>query len=351
MVLAQVRTLVLLLSWPIVGCSADAPRHLSEAGLDARRLEDSRTADHAADLAPRADLRGPVSDEGGDGWSAERGPAAEGGVDGRLVDLWIRSALRVATFNTHCLIEEPGRRAAGIADEIARIQPDVIGLQELCEPIGKPDENFGRLLVAALKSRHQQEWTLRWSKTHRSWDLYEEGLGLLIPATSTVRDFGEAALPQGGGAFPRKVLWALLDTPGGTSCYFYNTHLTISPDPADRANQAEAISALAYTHSSAGLVQVVVGDFNDWYASAAVEQLKAGPPAMVESWGNVHPGTTDPGMTCCSPDFQNRIDYIFVSRARLESYEAVELAFDQLYEGTLALSDHRGLFAAFRARP
>jgi len=255
--------------------------------------------------------------------------------------------LRVATFNCHCLLDAPSTRAKGIALQIVKLDPDVVGLQEVCQTASSPADNFAQAIVVELKALSGKDWQTTFTKTHLSWTTYDEGVGLLAPK-GTIVSSGEVSLPQGQGPFPRKVVWARLATSRG-GIYVYNTHLTISSDPDDRLSQVTAILALVNQHLGANLPQVVVGDFNDWYGSSAVSQMKSGPPAFTEAWGTKHPGSTDPGLTCCYPTFQYRIDYVFVRSAALSSLDQVELAFDQPYSA-VQLSDHRGLFVEFSAK-
>ena len=322
------RAAMLLAGLALVACSddddggpvADAPPF--DLGVDGP-LTDSRrpdaTADSAASDAPPAD-----------------GPPA-------VPDSNTAGPLRVATFNCHCLIDNPATRAKGIAAEIDLLKLHAVGLQEVCQSVGTGGDNFAQALAVELQALTGVAWEHRFAKTHVSWNAYDEGVGLLVPA-GQVLDWGEQSLPQGAGPFPRKVIWAKVGG-GNGPFYLYSTHLTISADPLDREAQAKAILALVNQHATS-LPQVVVGDFNDWYASPAVSTTKSGPPAFTEAWGAKHPGAANPGLTCCHPSFASRIDYVFVKSSALSSLDAVELAFDQLYQGA-PLSDHRGLYVQF----
>ena len=204
-------------------------------------------------------------------------------------------------------------------------------------------DNFAKRVAAEIKALTGQDWEYRFTKTHLAWNTWDEGVALLAPK-GTFKASGEQSLPKGSGSFPRKVIWARIGTSRG-DLYFYSTHLTISSNPADRAAQAKSISTLATSHATS-LPQVVVGNFNDWYGSAAVSAMKQGPPVFTESWGTKHPGSSSPGLTCCSPSFGSRIDYVFIKTAGLKSLDTVALAFDTAYSGQ-ALSDHKGLFVSF----
>ena len=288
------------------------------------------------DSVPPVDSASPHDAPGDGPGHTEVGLVPDGGPDGPA-----SAAFRVATFNCHCLIDSPATRAKGIAAEIDRLKLHAVGLQEVCQSLGSGgSDNFAQTLAAELQALTGQAWEQRFAKTHVSWSAYDEGLGLLAPK-GRVLDWGEQGLPQGQGPFPRKVIWARVGTASG-AFYLYSTHLTISADPLDREAQAKAILALA-SQQATSLPQLVVGDFNDWYGSAAVTAMKSGPPAFTEAWGAKYPGSASPGLTCCYPSFGSRIDYVFVKSGALTSLDQVELAFDQPYQGA-PLSDHRGLF-------
>ena len=253
--------------------------------------------------------------------------------------------LRVATFNCYCLKDSPATRAKGIAEQIKQLDPHVVGLQEVCQSLSSGgSDNFAKTLTVELQALTGKAWEFKFAKTHVSWSAYDEGVGLLAPAGQLLAS-GEQSLPQGAGPFPRKVIWAKVGTSGGPF-YFYSTHLTISSNAQDRENQAQAIVALASQHATT-LPQVVVGDFNDWYGSGAVNAMKSGPPAFTDSWGTKNPGSVNPGLTCCYPNFGSRIDYVFVKTSALSLLDKVELAFDAPYQG-VQLSDHRGIFVQFK---
>jgi endonuclease/exonuclease/phosphatase family metal-dependent hydrolase len=309
----------------LAACSSDGDEPDLDLNTDGPGAMDSRPR---PDRAP-ADITADV-DTGGDAALPDGGPA---------------DSFRVATFNCYCLKSSPDLRIKGIADEIDRLKLDAVGLQEVCQSIGSGgSDNLAAALAAELQALTGRAWEHRFAKTHVAWSAYDEGVGLLAPK-GQVLDWGEQSLPQGKGAFPRKVIWAKVGAAAG-SFYLYNTHLTISSDPLDREAQAKAVLALVDQHQTP-LPQVVVGDFNDWYGSAAVSTFKKGPPAFTDAWGEKHPGSINPGTTCCYPSFKSRIDYIFVKSSALTSLDQVELAFEKPYQGA-QLSDHRGLWVRFR---
>ena len=251
---------------------------------------------------------------------------------------------RVATFNAYCLKDSPAKRAVAVAAEIKKLNLDAVGLQEVCQTASSGgSDHFGKTLTAELKKATGQDWEYRWAKTHLAWSTYDEGVGV-VARKGAIKSWGEKKLYKpGSSGFQRKVIWAKVATPRG-AFYIYSTHLGITSS-SDRTKQAQDILALVKQHATP-LPQVVMGDFNDFYASGAVNTIKNGPPQFVEAWGTKHPGSSNPGLTCCRPTFKSRIDYILIKKSTLSNLTKVTLAFDINYLGVW-LSDHRGVFAEF----
>ena len=252
---------------------------------------------------------------------------------------------RVATFNAYCLKDTPAKRAKGIAAEIKKLNIDAVGIQEMCQTANKGGaDHFGKTLTAELKAATGQDWEYRWAKTHLAWSTYDEGLGVLA-RKGQIKAWGEKKLYKAGG-FQRKVIWAKVATSRG-AFYLFSTHLGITSS-GDRGKQAADIVGLVSQQASQ-LPVVIVGDFNDFYGSAAVNNVKNGPPQFIDAWGTKHPGSAKPGLTCCWPNFKSRIDYIFHKKATLANLAKVELAFEVPHKG-VPLSDHKGVFSEFYAK-
>lgn len=218
----------------------------------------------------------------------------------------------------------------------------MVGLQEVCETIGSPGDNFAKQLATLLTAKTGQTWTYRFAMTHVGWGIYNEGIGFLARQSELVAD-GSQSLPQGSGPFPRKVIWARVQT-SRSPLLLYSTHLTISSVWQDRQAQAAAIAALAKTHQTTypGVPQIVVGDFNDKPWTGPIQTMVAGPPAFVDTWKYKHP--SDNGFTISSDNPQDRIDYVFVTQASLKAVNTMEIVFKSQFQGVW-LSDHLGLFA------
>jgi endonuclease/exonuclease/phosphatase family metal-dependent hydrolase len=250
----------------------------------------------------------------------------------------------VVTLNLHCLHDQPDLRAQGIALQLAKLDPDAVALQEICETVGSGgSDNMGTKIAAALKSQSGRDWQLGFAKTHVSWQTatfagYDEGIGVLAPKGGVLSS-GEQLLPQAKD-FPRKVAWAKVGSPRGLF-YLYSTHLTISSDWTERVKQVQGILGVVNGHLGDDLPQIVAGDFNDIDWSGPIQTMKGGPPAFTDAWAAKNPGL--PGGTFGCPSPSARIDYIFVRSASLGSLDKVELL-DAQPQG-VCLSDHLGLFA------
>jgi maltose 6'-phosphate phosphatase len=307
------------LALAVCGCEENDPIASADSSL-----VDARSGD-----------AGPSSDVRAEAGAPDKGPDTSPDLGADTTPA--KPTLSLVTYNVHCLLDQPALRAEGIAKELASRGAQVIGLQEVCQTQGQND-NFAQTLIDALKKETKRDWEYRFTSTHVAWSKYDEGLAIVAPK-GAIKDHGEQLLPQGSGAFPRKVLWARVDS-GDREVLVYNTHLTISKTWQDRVAQVQSLLTLARSHDALKLPRFVVGDFNDvsWYT--AVKTMVAGPPAFVDSWASLHSGQDGFTIGSASPD--RRIDYIFVEHGAVSSIKRVELAFTQQYKGVW-MSDHRGL--------
>ena len=300
--------------------TADKPKSTRDKTTRDRTIKDSK---------PGPDTKKPVPDQK---------PKPDKPITGK-------GPYRVATFNLYCHKDSPAVRVQGIAAEIKKLNLDALGLQEVCQTAGKGgSDHMGKQLCAELKKITGQDWEYRWTKTHLAWNTHDEGLGVLA-RKGQIKAWGEKKLYKAGG-FQRKVIWAKVATSRG-AFYLFSTHLGITSS-GDRGKQAADIVGLVSQQASQ-LPVVIVGDFNDFYGSAAVNNVKNGPPQFIDAWGTKHPGSAKPGLTCCWPNFKSRIDYIFHKKATLANLAKVELAFEVPHKG-VPLSDHKGVFSEFYAK-
>lgn len=255
--------------------------------------------------------------------------------------------MRIATLNVWHRSKPWLERKAAIVHELAELQPDIVGLQEVLAPV---DPNATGDQAKELA----------------------EGLGYEIayaPACvwGGVTYFGNAILSRypivqasfeplpGHADESRSYVHALLDTPHGEAPIFV-THLAWRPeDFATRIQQVRFLMRRIdelVPHSPKGLPPIVMGDLN---AEPHSEEIQLFTEHFVDSWARAGDGSD--GFTW---DRQNeythehdvhsqRIDYILI-RSPLESLrlERTRVAFNRRHEGVWP-SDHFGLVADFES--
>jgi len=244
-------------------------------------------------------------------------------------------AVRVVTLNLRCLSDDWDARLPIIADGLAAVDPDLVGLQEVCEENGVRDALTE--LIAALEARTGRRYTPYRAVTHRAWSTYDEGIAILsalpLEATQTV------ALPT--GTFPRKVLLARVTRPAGGALVFATTHLD-QLDTTTRKLQAEAVGAALDAFGGSDEARVLTGDLNEppiggWVHSTLVAA------GLTDLWAALHPG--DAGATFPARNPVDRIDYVwFAAGASGLAGQAIARILTAAVGGVTG-SDHLGLAA------
>ncbi len=240
--------------------------------------------------------------------------------------------LLVATLNIRNLADRWDERLPLLLADMAALQPDLIGLNEVVYPLQQD-----RLLGAAGEGRYE---------AHRAWaGRPEYGNSLLVRAPLEATVVERLDLDAG-----RSALRTVIALPGAARLAFAVTHLHHVPaDEGVRDQQAAALLAwLATTPSHDALV--VAGDFNaepDEPASARMRD--AGFASAYALANGEDPAVTWPsGLQAEAMDTDGDpgcLDYLWV-RGAIRVEEA-RLAFDRPAVGdpTLYPSDHFGLAA------
>ena len=243
--------------------------------------------------------------------------------------------LLVATLNILNLADRWEERLPLLLADMAALQPDVIGLQEVVYPMQQD-----RLLGAAGEARYEAV---------RGWaGRPEYGNSLLVKAPLTASDPERLDL-----GLQRAAHRVRMDLPGGTRLVFAVTHLHHVPaDSGAREEQAAALLAwldAAATHDA----MVVVGDFNAAPDEAAARRIcDAGFRSAYELANGADPAVTWPsGLQAPAMDTDGTpscLDYIWVRGA--VSVEEARLFADRPAVGdrTLYPSDHLGVAAHLR---
>src|SRR5262249_60999162 len=125
-----------------------------------------------------------------DGFSADTAPRLHVAPPG---------GLRAVSLNVRVLAANWDPRLPIVADGIAAVDPDFVGLQEVCQGQGR--DNLTEL-AAALGSRTGRSYQTLRALTHLSWNnQYMEGIAVVTPHTIAEKE-GVARPP---GPFPREL--------------------------------------------------------------------------------------------------------------------------------------------------
>ncbi len=243
--------------------------------------------------------------------------------------------LLVATLNILNLADRWPERLPLLLADMAALQPDLIGLQEVVYPMQQD-----RLLGAAGEGRYEAV---------RGWaGRPEYGNSLLVKAPLVATDVER--LDLGTARAAHRVRLAL---PGGATLVFAVTHLHHPPDAIEaRREQVEAL--LPWLDASPPHdALIVVGDFNaDPHEPAYARMCEAGFRSAYAEANGREPAVTWPsGLQAEAMDTDGEpdcLDYIWFRGA--VAVDEARLAFDRPAAGdpTLYASDHLGVAARFR---
>ena len=245
------------------------------------------------------------------------------------------SSLDVATLNLRNIADRWPERLPLLLQDMASIQPDLLGLQECVFAVGQD-----RVLGAAGAGRYEIE---------RGWAGRPE-YGNSILVRSPLRAGSSERLDLG---MNRSALRVPISLPDGSVVAFVVTHLHHIPtDESGREGQARALVAwLAERPAPGGTI--VVGDFNAEPVEATYQvMVDAGFRSAYQSVHGTEPEVTWPsGIQAPGMDVDGDpgcLDYIWLN-GELHA-ETSRLAWDRPAVGdpTLYPSDHVGLVARIR---
>jgi endonuclease/exonuclease/phosphatase family metal-dependent hydrolase len=229
--------------------------------------------------------------------------------------------LRVMTFNIrHGRGVDEAVNLERTAERIRALAPDVVGLQEVDQKVGRsggvdePEELGRRLGMHAAFGRFL--------------DLQGGRYGMAILSRRPIRRSWSIELPQGNE--PRVALAAEIEGPGGEPVRIVNVHFDWVQDDTFRFAQA---SALAKELRGWEVPYVLLGDFNDGPDSRTLKLFGG----LAREAGKTGPGGR---FTFPSPKPEIEIDYIFLApAARWDASSGARVIDDP------ATSDHRPVVA------
>ena len=235
-----------------------------------------------------------------------------------------------------------------IADEILRLDADIVCLQEVPWTLGLGNA------AAHLAARTGMHYVYLRANGNRWAILFEEGEAILSRYPLQDAAFVELT-PRAGSFEHRVVLRATAVTPWGKVSVFV-THLT---DKDPELNRAQVESLAEFVRASADGLAIVAGDFNALEDSPQIRSVS-------RQWVDVHRTThsSDPGFTCCIGDLsqglreplEKRIDYVFLVPGEgngtrvIRSERVLNRPFRQ-NGGWLWASNHVGLLATIEVEP
>ena len=232
--------------------------------------------------------------------------------------------IRILSYNVHsCVGTDRKLDPDRVADVIASLEPDIIGLQELDvkrRRSGSVDQ------AAAIASRLRMDFHF-----HPAFSVEEELYGDAILTTLPMKMIKAGGLKSYGE--PRGAIWAEIDV-GSARLQVFNTHLGLLR--RERMRQTEELTGPDWiNHPSAiGKPLIVMGDFNSIPSSAAYRQLLGPMQDPKQQTGN----RPDPTFPSRFPLL--RLDHIFTANGpRIISARAIR------DEATRVASDHLPLLA------
>lgn len=288
-------------------------------------------------------------DDGVEG--AESAESAESAVTdpGRCAGVAVRDrrSLRVMTINVRHHADEPQRRFPLIADEIVRLGPDVVGMQEV------------------LITFRQAEWLVdlivaRGGPRYHLSQHYKPGiLGFLLGEGVAVLSRWPVVESRAVDLGARRVAQlARVELPSGARLDVLNTHLENGGGAAREAvrlDQAERAIRFADDNDACN-VAVFTGDLNATPASSAVKRLVAA--GFADTYEAVHGAASAPGGNTCPVVLREgafdqrpevRIDFVLRKRAGARTARPVAsvVAFANHDAEGFYPSDHFGVMTTF----
>ena len=245
--------------------------------------------------------------------------------------------LHVATLNLRNLADRWDERLPLLLADMAALQPDLMGLQEVVYPLQQD-----RLLGAAGDGRYQ---------AIRGWaGRPEYGNSLLVREPLTPAQPGpDDRVDLGRDRAAHRVRVRL---PGGATVRFAVTHLHhLVPDDGVRDSQtADLLDWLEADPAKEALATIVVGDFNADPGEPAYARMTAAGyrSAYAEAHGREPDVTWPSGLQAPAIDTDGEpgcLDYVWLSRSGGVRVTGARVVFDRpaVDDPTLFPSDHFGI--------
>jgi endonuclease/exonuclease/phosphatase family metal-dependent hydrolase len=263
-----------------------------------------------------------------------------------VINISAQVQLKVITYNIMGMKPgtDPPTRLYHIIQNLKVLNPDIIGLQEINESLSGGADNQAKAIADSLSSYFGITYYYYYSQTHLSWNnQYKEFIGIISKYPVEQQGFYQLV----PGAFPRKVVWNLINTPLG-KINFFNTHFDYQ---SVSVRLQQATQTISYITQQENLYQsiatILTGDFNDTPGSSPINYILNA--NFWDTFAEANPGL--PGYTVPSNAPTSKIDYVFYKYTGHLLIDSSRIIMDQPYSGNSYCSDHLGVMTTFSLNP
>jgi len=264
-----------------------------------------------------------------------------------VINVSAQVQLKVITYNIMGMKPgtDPPTRLYYIIQNLKVLNPDIIGLQEINESInGGGADNQAKLIADSLSSYFGITYQCYYVQTHLSWNnQFKEFIGIISKYPVEQQGFYQLVT----GAFPRKVVWNLINTPLG-QINFFNTHFDYLNTSVRLQQATQTINYIAQQENQyQSIATILTGDFNDTPGSSPINYILNA--NFWDSFAEANPGI--PGYTVPSNAPTSKIDYVFYKYTGQLLIDSSVVIMDQPYSVNSYCSDHLGVMTIFSFNP
>ena len=264
-----------------------------------------------------------------------------------VISISAQVQLKVITYNIMGMKPgtDPPTRLYYIIQNLKVLNPDIIGLQEINESLnGGGADNQAVLIADSLSSYFGITYYFYYSQTHLSWNnQFKEFIGIISKYPVEQQGFYQLV----PGAFPRKVVWNLINTPLG-KINFFNTHFDYQSSSVRLQQATQTINYIIQQENQyQSIATLLTGDFNDTPGSSPINYILNA--NFWDSFAEANLGL--PGYTVPSNAPTSKIDYVFYKYTGQLLIDSSRVIMDQPYSGNSYCSDHLGVMTTFSFNP
>jgi endonuclease/exonuclease/phosphatase family metal-dependent hydrolase len=264
-----------------------------------------------------------------------------------VINISAQDQLKVITYNIMGMKPgtDPPTRLYYIIQNLKMLNPDIIGLQEINESLsGGGADNQAKAIADSLSSYFGIPYYYYYSQTHLSWNnQFKEFIGIISKYPVEQQGFYQLV----AGAFPRKVVWNLINTPLG-KINFFNTHFDYLNTSVRLQQATQTINYITQQENQyQSIATILTGDFNDTPGSSPINYILNA--NFWDTFAEANPGLT--GYTVPSNAPTSKIDYVFYKYTGQLIIDSSTVIMDEPYAGNSYCSDHLGVMTTFSRNP